>query len=651
MTEQRNGAANGWRRVAVKRMLCVFLAVAMCLACFGFASTVGAEIDWSDGGGGYWGGMVYVFLKPEFSTTATVYTPADFPETPCLEVGEPLLHEKFLAGELDVSGYGPDGYRRLLILTLSEWTHESVLAAVALLEQRPDVYAAQAVPYTETGMEFWADEPRLLYGDSPLPTDHEFEPGGVIVVLKRAYSMEDLDRQFAPEDFPEIACTEVIELMSSAHSCVKEELGRRIALANGTMTMDEYAALPKIEQELREYRVILQLKLQDETREGVFEALAALDTSPMVRAAYSNFTMYLDDPGSPPPGDINGDGVADIDDILAVRRHIFGIEALSVQSLQAALDLVPGSNEPDIDTILAIRACIFGAVPGMLVDFRVREGDSYTGLDLQPAMIDNIETLDSYLPSDYALRQKDWFLEQTPTNRYAGEIPPMIVVPVLETVGTSVIMVERVAVHETGVDITILRKLPGGGPDVLSCHLLFIELPEALEFTGEPVITVHENRRPPSLNIADDPRAIIAPYVDTAVSITSAGQTRNPISFFSGATIYQPDGGTLVGCGLMSMFPIEQYANQLPRVTLADDFSIAIAGDVTNQSYYGYGPMDGTYDSPGELKEKLQTMAPGLYPIYAWVALREYVPEVDDYNRFVAYHCFAVLVPTPSEAT
>jgi|GEM_PF-5731700 len=59
-------------------------------------------------------------------------------------------------------------------------------------------------------------------------------------------------------------------------------------------------------------------------------------------------------------GDISGDDIVDIDDILAVRGHMFGITELTGDNLEAAQDLV-GSTVIDIDVILAIRAIMFGS--------------------------------------------------------------------------------------------------------------------------------------------------------------------------------------------------------------------------------------------------------------------------------------------------
>jgi len=63
-------------------------------------------------------------------------------------------------------------------------------------------------------------------------------------------------------------------------------------------------------------------------------------------------------------GDINGDGLVDVDDILDVRRHMFGLADLEGAMQDAALLLTPGGI--DIDTILAIRRIMFGmdSTPG-----------------------------------------------------------------------------------------------------------------------------------------------------------------------------------------------------------------------------------------------------------------------------------------------
>jgi|GEM_PF-1305931 len=57
-------------------------------------------------------------------------------------------------------------------------------------------------------------------------------------------------------------------------------------------------------------------------------------------------------------GDVNDDATVDIDDILAVRRDMFGEVPLAGEDLATALLLTPEGI--DIDTILKIRAIIFG---------------------------------------------------------------------------------------------------------------------------------------------------------------------------------------------------------------------------------------------------------------------------------------------------
>ena len=62
-----------------------------------------------------------------------------------------------------------------------------------------------------------------------------------------------------------------------------------------------------------------------------------------------------------PRGDVTLDGIVDIDDILAVRAHMFGTMDLTGEKLTQALDLCAGEPKTiDIDVILAIRGILFG---------------------------------------------------------------------------------------------------------------------------------------------------------------------------------------------------------------------------------------------------------------------------------------------------
>jgi len=80
--------------------------------------------------------------------------------------------------------------------------------------------------------------------------------------------------------------------------------------------------------------------------------IAVSAVSPVPTAAYERS-----------PGDVNGDGVINIEDIMAAVNHIFGSETLSEEALRAAD--INGNGEVDIGDILAIAAIIFeGYSPG-----------------------------------------------------------------------------------------------------------------------------------------------------------------------------------------------------------------------------------------------------------------------------------------------
>ena len=59
------------------------------------------------------------------------------------------------------------------------------------------------------------------------------------------------------------------------------------------------------------------------------------------------------------PGDVNGDGVVDIEDLLAVIDHIFETELLTGEGLAAALALAEDGATVDIEVLLAIIDLIF----------------------------------------------------------------------------------------------------------------------------------------------------------------------------------------------------------------------------------------------------------------------------------------------------
>jgi len=167
----------------MKKIFALALAVITCLMCSGVFALEAEKPN-----GNFVSGDVLVVLEAEFSFTNHIYTPADFPEIECDEVADlmPDTHKMVLEGKLIL-----DEYRRMLILYLKEKTHEAVLEAMIILEQRDDVYNASPNSY----MQF-----PMLKGDVNL--DGEININDIIDIC--AYIMN-------PESVPSISfrCADV----------------------------------------------------------------------------------------------------------------------------------------------------------------------------------------------------------------------------------------------------------------------------------------------------------------------------------------------------------------------------------------------------------------------------------------------------------
>lgn len=58
-------------------------------------------------------------------------------------------------------------------------------------------------------------------------------------------------------------------------------------------------------------------------------------------------------------GDVTGDGLVEIDDLVAIRKHLAGITPLIGEYLTAA-DVIPEDNEPDIADLVRVRQYLAG---------------------------------------------------------------------------------------------------------------------------------------------------------------------------------------------------------------------------------------------------------------------------------------------------
>jgi len=133
------------------------------------------------------------------------------------------------------------------------------------------------------------DDVKIL---STATIEDDFEPGCVIVVLNQRTSMNNLEKtKYSPRDFSEVNCFEVVDLMPNARKLVQEEIRRREALADGSMTLAEYSLLSPIDIEPENYRTILQLTFKNESKEAVISALSALETRSDLYCSVPNYTM------------------------------------------------------------------------------------------------------------------------------------------------------------------------------------------------------------------------------------------------------------------------------------------------------------------------------------------------------------------------
>jgi|GEM_PF-2490603 len=279
----------------MKKVLTLVLILSMCLVGFGLPTLAGEERP------AYALDCVVLSLKPEYSTSDYIYTPADFPEIDCEEVQSPL-HKYYLSGVMDdftVYG-GRENYRRILVLILADKTEQGVLAAIEGLLLRDDVYSAgkAGLLYPDDDVD---DEGKVL---STTTLEDDFIPGSVVVILKNKPSLEQLDteRKYTLSDFPEVAGASIRDITEIIRPLVKNQRDRQRMIDAGQEPPSEPFANGHLDVELDQYRAMLQLTLKDESKEGVLQAIAVLQKRDDVYCVCADFMLY---PAATYPGEWN----------------------------------------------------------------------------------------------------------------------------------------------------------------------------------------------------------------------------------------------------------------------------------------------------------------------------------------------------------
>jgi len=135
----------------------------------------------------------------------------------------------------------------------------------------------------------WRNDKKII---SAVTLDDDFAPGCVIVVLKQSVSILQMEKRYTANDFVEIDCIAVDDMIPSAKSLVHEEIRRRTAVADGKMRETDLAKLSRIEIEPEDYRAILKLTLKDKSKKAVIDALDALNKRDDVYCASPNVIMH-----------------------------------------------------------------------------------------------------------------------------------------------------------------------------------------------------------------------------------------------------------------------------------------------------------------------------------------------------------------------
>lgn len=121
--------------------------------------------------------------------------------------------------------------------------------------------------------------------------DDEFATDMVLIVLTNEASLEFVDHDYTPADFPKIGCIEVQDLSSATTEHIRKQL-RGEEIESSGRPGSYWFTQPK---DLTKYRRILSLKLDQESKSNVLFAIKVLEYRNDIYSAEPNYILHMVD--------------------------------------------------------------------------------------------------------------------------------------------------------------------------------------------------------------------------------------------------------------------------------------------------------------------------------------------------------------------
>ena len=218
---------------------------------------------------------------------------------------------------------------------------------------------AAIVPVAAERRTNWtpSPEPEKTYCTATI--DDDFRDDHVIVIFDRATSRKLLD--YSPEDFPEIDCVEVSELMPYTKAQLKEMVAiDEVTPYERYYNKNDGNYYSQLDIEFDTYYQGILITLANPGKQNVLDAIKLLEKRENVLSATPDAIVYSAG-GDHLAGDANGDGEVNSRDVIELMKDIVANKKIS-DSKKYAADINCDGKINSKDVILLMKKVVNGSV-------------------------------------------------------------------------------------------------------------------------------------------------------------------------------------------------------------------------------------------------------------------------------------------------